>query len=758
MQLRTGCGASDCTTPTCFTCRKRLAGKAPIRRYNPTSARTLAVYLASRENPHGGLCPTLSRSKGPPAAFYALKFSATRRPSYHSEANTNKRSAKQSATASQSDHPDDVSSPAPKSPSRLPQASPDKSHVSVPSKAFPEERKLSPACPRTLSADDVKVTERPLSKDYRSFAATTFGTAAFKMLEWLSPHGVEAISDKVSELRTSGSSKDSRSNSRDAEPITEQPPVSSPSNQPEPSASSDESPSTGGSPKSPLASHTHTSPKLPPLEPIQTHRDSVGSTRNSRTTFRTSSTKSSRKKSLEALSSPVRSEDTKPLSKPPTPNGTLPEKIHWNPKSNTAVIPRGVPEIPTRPAFFENVPTPTVPTQQKPSTNSEDLAKTERPADAEDNARSRRAERRTVDSERPVAELTHPVSQVAEPPANYPLPQALSRLNVELVDFICDVFLEDHTSESSWLGHRADNGLNPEPQNRQDSLIRRRPELHSPLTKQWKAFNEQTLFSVLSDPHSLVLSFTRDGKLYDSHTLWYCMRRLTRVAPSLVFHSLWMAAESLFTPPRSLQTLRSPTRKVFEASRKSLSNYEAGCIMSICLHALVAAAPTVPDSRTLYEMSRIRANGLALAGNAFTARQPPSICLDYDDVFSNDLALRLARRLFCAVTARHIFAEMADVDDKIRDTASELDVLRPLLDQLDLLGTSSIRILEFTQSERLLHETRVPTLLLDWARAVLLEGWDGQAVFSSDSAFGGALSLISTLRKSATYHLWRSTY
>ncbi|KOS22033.1 hypothetical protein ESCO_001884 [Escovopsis weberi] len=96
-QLRNGCGVPKCTTATCFTCRKRLAGKAPIRRYNPASARTLAVYLASQDNPEKGICPYLK-------------------------------------------------------------------------------------------------------PDYRSFAVATFGTVAFKMLEWLTPQGIEAMTAKISEL------------------------------------------------------------------------------------------------------------------------------------------------------------------------------------------------------------------------------------------------------------------------------------------------------------------------------------------------------------------------------------------------------------------------------------------------------------------------------------------------------------------------------------------------------------------------------
>ena len=123
------------------------------------------------------------------------------------------------------------------------------------------------------------------------------------------------------------------------------------------------------------------------------------------------------------------------------------------------------------------------------------------------------------------------------------------------------------------------------------------------------------------------------------------------------------------------------------------------------------------------------------------------MCLEYEDVFSNELALRLARRLFCAITARRCFADIAECDLSLRDNGSDFDVLRPLLSQLDLLSNEPARVLDFTPAERLLHETRVPTLLLDWARAVLLREWDGRPEFSSDGPFHGALSLVATLCK-----------
>jgi hypothetical protein len=348
---------------------------------------------------------------------------------------------------------------------------------------------------------------------------------------------------------------------------------------------------------------------------------------------------------------------------------------------------------------------------------------------------------------------TNKVDPVISPPLStppqvsledYPMPQSLTQLNVELVEFIAEVFQEDKTFESTLFGSTEALLSAPQPKNRQVRITRKRAATENmSLARHWKAFNEQVIFSVLSDPAALLSSFTKDGKLFDSQSLWYCMLQLNRVAPTLVLHSLWLAAESLFTPPEGLRNPREASRN----SKPSLSSQDAGSLMSIGLHALMVAGSFATDSRTLYEVSRIRSTGLALSETGTPARQPPSICLEYDDVFTNEVALRLARRLFRAIVARRCFARMAKLNKHADDDPQSLDILRPLLAQLDLLSPDSARVLEFTDEERLLHETRAPTLLLDWAKAVLLADWDGEATFAIDSPFGGAFSLIAAMCK-----------
>lgn len=54
-QIQYGCEDSNCTTPTCLSCKKRLTSK-PFRVPTPVTARTIAHYLASQDNPYAGLC------------------------------------------------------------------------------------------------------------------------------------------------------------------------------------------------------------------------------------------------------------------------------------------------------------------------------------------------------------------------------------------------------------------------------------------------------------------------------------------------------------------------------------------------------------------------------------------------------------------------------------------------------------------------------------------------------------------------------
>ncbi|GKU19075.1 ubiquitin-protein ligase [Fusarium langsethiae] len=697
-QLRSGCDNVNCATPTCFTCRRRLAGKAPVRRYNTTSARTLAIYLASQDDPEKGLCPFLRKCPEPSAALNNLIFSA--------------RSPTQP-------HPDDKRTNVITSPGAR------KNRVSRPPTASSSSQDSIPATRRAPhsssgSAPHVRVIEGPVNKDHRSFAANLFGTVTFKMLEWLTPKSMAVISDKLGNFEVS----DLKASILDLDMLQESSSLTSTSTDLETQKILPHEPNAPqpiNMPNQPQDNEWDESP-FPTMSPKSRH-DSTHKSQNN-------ASAKPRKHSIDT-SDFVKGEDGTKTVKLPQVNGHLRDMSLRTKNSTHATVP-SMPEIPTKPESPENATKPpTDPVSPSSSLASKDngISQTE----LHNNQSNGCAKEDIVSEESKRHEVEF---EVVEPQScDNILPQALSKLDVDLVNFICDIYEEDDISESCRVSAYKMNYTYPQPIDERKSL-HRHSVLHTTRSReQWLRFNEQALFYVLTDPQAVVLSFTQEYKLYDSQTL-----------------CLWLAAARLFIPPQDSKPNSFPKRinehkpqKIAEA----LTDLEAGYLMSICMHALVAATPVVGDSRTLYELSRVRSNGLTLAGGSAISRQPSSRCLDYDDAFSNDVAIRLARRLFCAITARRCFADRARRAERLEGfKMNDSDILQPLVNQLDFLSTGSASILEFPRDERLLHETRVPTVLLDWARTILLNEWDGQAHFAMDGPFGGALSFIETLHRS----------
>ncbi|RTE78221.1 hypothetical protein BHE90_007316 [Fusarium euwallaceae] len=729
IQLRYGCDNVNCATPTCFTCRRRLAGKAPIRRYNATSARTLAVYLASQDNPENGLCPFLRKSKEPSAALGNLIFSPRPPSPPHPDS---KRSSLKASPILRKDNPSTRQRSRSSSFQGTVLAS--TNNLAYPTQLDPKvQTNQASNSTQSTNAPHIRVVEAPTSKDHRSFAANLFGTVTFKMLEWLTPRGMAVMSQQVNDIAGPHRTKpaiDVNIPQVRTVPHTERQSASSPSG-------SNTKPNEGQD-------------VVPPKSEIGLNdasfcakgaRPGHGSISKSRG----GASPKAKKTPYEPVNTIERRDNTKSTILSPRMSSILHDKPA-QPKATITPSARAIPEVPVKPAFFENVTKPSQPSIPTGSPPSSPHTTREEHSAENPGATSRHSKHGAQ-----VPQAKGSVEGDPEPPSAWldeALPQALSQLNVDLINFICDVYEEDGTLESYLSSSQETGNTYPKPENAPRPLSRRSSSSATTISKkQWKGFNEQTLFNVLMDPKSVVESFTCDNKLYDSQTLWYCLYRMNRVASSLVLHSLWLAAGRLFVASQDIQVDRSTgvrSRKVQRGS-KGLSSVDAGYLMSICMHALVAVAPVVPDSRTLYEMSRIRSNGLTLAGGTAVARQPSSRCLGYDDVFSNDLAIRLARRLFCAITARRCFADMASSTASSNSKTPDSDILQPLVNQLDFLSTGSASVLEFAHSERLLHETRVPTVLLDWARTIILSEWNGKPDFAMDGPFGGALSFIETM-------------
>ncbi|OIW24887.1 hypothetical protein CONLIGDRAFT_622323 [Coniochaeta ligniaria NRRL 30616] len=752
VQLREGCGADFCTTPTCFTCRKRIVGKAPIRRYNLTSARTLAVYLASQDDPENGLCPTLKLPKGPPAALRSLLIVPLPKAPIHDDW-SHRTYTNKNGEDIRSQHKGRAGDVSPPSQSR----NADDSGPLNPAPRLDTSKAGGRRDEEGASAspERILVRERPIQKDYRSFAANMFETVAFRMLEWLTPSGMEAM---VRDIEPEHGAPDNKADSQDPQAaVSDRPTTELDTDRPVPKRPSSTGPLSNDAPRKGQMSNgaaesardqdpDHGDDPPSSLRPVTSRR-------NSKATVRTSSAPMPKRQlSIDAYPQDGTHDDPLLHAMRSPLVGSHTEKNPRSVKPGNGTIPRPISQLTTA-GYFDDVSLEKMPSPKAAEVKSkvgrsqmdgtissgssspkEVMAGSKVPSDA------------SSDKSQQMTELENDLSLQSL------YPQTLTRLNAFAVDFICDVLQDYGVAEKHMLHPKTVSSFHVRQRGQPRPLkrlkLRSRPNGKPNLRREWTLFAEQTIFFVLSDAQRAVWSFTEGGSLYDSQTLWYCMLRLTRVAPTLVFHSLWLAAASLFAPPNSVHSLRSPTAKLFPRHliQNSLSNEQAGSLLSVCMHCLVAAAPMLSDSNQLYDMSRIRSHGLSLAGSGAIARQPAEVCLQYDDAFSNDLALRLARRLFSAITARRSFADLNQVNLGPGDDA-ETDILDILFSQLDFLNMDAAYILNFSVSDRALHETRVPTLLLDWARAVMLHDWDGNPEVPGDGPFGGALALIEAMFK-----------
>ena len=598
--------------------------------------------------------------------------------------------------------------------------------------------------PTNIGVDPLKSLDEPTSTDHRSFVQNVFGTTAFKMLEWLTPRSLELLSrpEEIAKLADKDNPKLSpqdlhNSKSND---LKEKANVASAIR----SSSEDnilQKPAPVKVAKE--ASHPKPSPRTAKAPPSL--QDSKSKSTSKPTQKSTSSSHRQKKSDLREDHAPKGILNIPSMPSDPSMDMTLPQFRPSHTKQNISRQSSN-----TGPQL--QVAEITSITAGKPSSVRIITEQKRPPAVSED---SPAPKEEAIFTAKVKIENIPQRTDVSRPPSikSPSSPQSMSGLPIELIDFLCDVMHTDGTTEKHDLEQMTINDKTVKILHRPYPKLKRQdPGLSDldpiALKERWRSFIEQSFFDVLSKPDSLLQSFRdSDGQLLDTHTIWYILLRMTRVAPSIVFHGLWIVAGVLYNLPDKLETVHDWAKPPENSpSSKSLSNEEAAEVMSICLHALVAAAPLVSNARQLANMSRIRSYGLTVLGRDKSSLEPTNLCLAYEDAFTNELALRLARRLFASIPTRRRFSELLDVQNDVRnDDEREPDVLEALLAKLKFLDLEITPALSFNLEERDLHEKRVPTLLLDWARTVLLQDWQGSAEVPAEGAFGGALALIAAI-------------
>jgi hypothetical protein len=245
----------------------------------------------------------------------------------------------------------------------------------------------------------------------------------------------------------------------------------------------------------------------------------------------------------------------------------------------------------------------------------------------------------------------------------------------------------------------------------------------------------------------------------DSYTVWNSIRPLIWTDLPLAFNSLWIAAADLYIPPRELWPIYDwPKRFRIRESNENVdyTTDEAASLISIYLHALIANSVSPNTTYDQFEaIPRYRSHGRSVV-HGRQSSDAIEVSLDSNDVISDELALRLARRVFAAIPARRQFEEILRLNSsEIPSKPSSSDILDTVLAHFSFsdwaLQQPSPSNLNDSPIDRDMYERRLPVLLIEWARTVMLQDWTGQAEVAADGSFGGALSLMSAICKSWIY-------
>ncbi|KAI9845107.1 MAG: hypothetical protein M1837_005111 [Sclerophora amabilis] len=262
-------------------------------------------------------------------------------------------------------------------------------------------------------------------------------------------------------------------------------------------------------------------------------------------------------------------------------------------------------------------------------------------------------------------------------------------------------------------------------------------------------------------------------------------RSLLERKHDLIFHSLWLGVGSLFNPPSELVPPKSPKMKAVlsqgsvgsesriqriesssAVSTRYVSDSEASHIIMLCLHALAAALPAQMSDGG-FAIRQLRARGKIGPDVAFKNPEKGVIQQTEElakcvDALESELPLRLIYRLLKAVAAREHYAHASKTRSKTMDTLTRFSTEGLCLKDLLLDNFARYFQMAFPSSDstpdkqvasRLTQTPNssttsnwsLPVMAVEWVRSIILKEWDGKAEVSRLSAVGGAIIFLSYL-------------
>ncbi|EED23117.1 HECT domain protein [Talaromyces stipitatus ATCC 10500] len=706
-QIIYGCENPNCRTPTCLNYQRRVT-EGPFRPYTELSARTLACYLASQDNPEKALC------RNPPRP--AADFSPTRHTphvEYHAYSSGRK--------SQQAEYPEN------------------EAHM----ESHRHSSSTNPAPPPPAdnvghSSRDPHPSGMSRTKDPKSFTQNLFDTLSLRMVEWLplrqtttdAPGWSTPTSRSHKSQTHSGDFKEYESNSKSRRVH-----IQSTNN----NAGAVEVTTPSGRPKRRSNSNLDRKSTAQTLKRV---------TLEEAETWRPTSRSSMEIKSRDGRTSTSRTTPSRTYSQHniPTPPPVLKHRASKGNKPSNDTTSKAPKQ--TRRVSWDG---------------SKLLRETCVLSDVNDEVIEKEAPNFSSSE---VPDLKPPSIQ------SFPCPamsvDTVSHLNVEIVDGLFELLAQTKEDAEKWeeeLDHMNTQG-------RSDNYIWRyatpRQREVFPFVAQSVFFglssSRQLIKSFRRKRASSQHSRHSDGATVDLQTLESTLRKIQDMCPSdLVLNSLWNSLEQLFVPPRNMPiAFRANRRASYHQSDKSgvsqssapdepLSDADAAHMLTVVFFTLVTFLPKV-DSQTWRGIQQIREAGTVLP-DAQMRKLPAEdidLILNVTDKLEHDLALRLVHRLVRALTARLAFHEISKAknfsitDIKKRHERSVLDLL------FDNLREHHESLKKETDGHDMAVAIDTPVaaaMIVEWIRTLFLKEWDGRPEIARSDAAGGAIQILSSMYK-----------
>ncbi|XPS69623.1 hypothetical protein M3J09_001885 [Ascochyta lentis] len=305
-----------------------------------------------------------------------------------------------------------------------------------------------------------------------------------------------------------------------------------------------------------------------------------------------------------------------------------------------------------------------------------------------------------------------------------------------------------------------------------------------------RAFVNRSLFYTLSDAETLLQSFRDANEVFqhsplphlDSARLAHSFRDWNQCNGALIFDSLSVAVEALFTRPPELETQQplssmpasgSSSTEDSTDNRKStvsplyFSNHEAAHIVMICIHALTSSVP-VGWPRSWAQLRSLRSWGVIVpsaTGNTDDFIDP---YVNIIDALEYEPAVRLTDRLLRGIGARTCFEHILSAMHEDATSAESESIT--LEDSLTTILVRHLEVVERVASDKKQKMKTTSTLdkepgwtvtatFMEWLKTTIIKRWDGKVEVKKWSSAGTAIMLLHEFYdKQRRLNLWSQMF